>query len=96
MTLMDWLKANADIFLAIFLIGTAIVFVLRRTFGGLRSEQFAAFEQENPRKAAAITLLEGLFAGITMIAGAGWQLATGKPPPVLVVTPEDPPKAVDP
>lgn len=96
MTLMDWLKAHADVFLAVFFVGTAIVFILRRMFGGLRSAEFAAFEQRHPRAAATITLLEGLFAGLTMIAGAVYQLVTGKPPPVIMVTPEEPPKAVEP
>lgn len=96
MNALDWAKSHPDYFLVVALVGTALAFLLRRVFGEQRSEKFAAFEQAHPRVAAGITLLDGLFVGLGMVAGAVYQLVTGKPPPVLVVTPEpDAPKGAD-
>lgn len=88
MIVTDLIKAHLDVLLIIAFVCSAVAFVLRRMFGEQRSEKFAAFEQKNPRAAAAITLLDGGFVAVGMLVGAAIQLATGKPPPVLVVTPE--------
>lgn len=82
---MDWLKAHTDVLLVIAIAGTSLAFLLRRMVGEQRSEQFAQFEARSPRLGAAVTLLDGLFLGVGMIAGAVYQLVTGKAAPTLTL-----------
>lgn len=90
--MIDFIKLHLELFLTILIVASTCGFILRRIFGEQRSERFAAFEQRHPRAAAAITLLDGGFVALGMLAGAAIQLATGKPPPVFTVTSDEPAK----
>jgi hypothetical protein len=93
--LIDFIRLHLELLMTILVVCSSCGFVLRRLFGEQRSEKFAAFEQQNPRAAAAITLLDGGFVAVGMLVGAAIQLATGKPPPVFTVTIDEPTKGGD-